>query len=111
MFIVWVILGLVLLMPLASPFIFTDFQIKSISPECVSMRLYNKPCILCGMTRGFLEISRCNFDKATEFNAYSIWLYSTFLINELLLVTVVGCKAMKTINVRKSKKLSNSYGG
>ena len=52
------------------------------------------------MTRGFIEISRGNFGKAKEFNPYSMWLYSTLMANEMILVIVIGCKIAKTINAR-----------
>jgi len=100
LFIAWGILGLVLFVPLVGPFLLTVSKIYSITPVCVTRQMYNEPCILCGMTRGFIEISRGNFGKAKEFNPYSMWLYSTLMANEMILVIVIGCKIAKTINAR-----------
>ena len=100
--IVWGISGIVLLVPLASPYLLSDSEIFAITPVCVSRELYGESCILCGMTRGFIEISRGNLEKAREFNVYSVLLYGIFALNEMVLVVFIGYRAIATIMLTKT---------
>ena len=67
-------------------FILNNSFILSFSPQCYSIKFYNKPCFLCGTTRAFLEIKNFNFSKANFYNTFSIPLFSLFLINSLLYI-------------------------
>lgn len=95
--IVWGISGIVLLVPLASPYLLSESEIFAITPVCVSMELYGESCFLCGMTRGFIEISRGNLEKAREFNVYSVALYGAFAVNEIALAVLIGYRAITTV--------------
>lgn len=103
--IVWGISGIVLLVPLASPYLLSDTEIFAITPVCVSRQLYGESCFLCGMTRGFIEISRGNLEKAREFNVYSVALYGIFAVNEIALAVLIGYRAITTVMLTKTVTL------
>lgn len=61
--------------------------VLSISPTCVSMKYFNKECILCGMTRAFLEIGDLRLALAYHLNRGSIILFLLFCVNSIVFIT------------------------
>ena len=72
--------GGVLLAPLVLP----PAALEALTPECQWKAKYHRECILCGMTRGFVEIARGEFRAAARHNQGSLPLFLTLLANECL---------------------------
>ena len=85
-FIFWSIVSIVSLIVIVSPFLFTESKILLFSPKCYSKLLLNQECSLCGMTRGFIQISRGNFDSAIMYNQYSPFIYFLFFMNSFFFI-------------------------
>jgi len=83
----------VILAVLATPFLVDDNKIKNAVPRCEWKVKYNKECPFCGMTTGFLLISKGRFSEASESNRLSLFLYSIFVINEIVILAVILGKA------------------
>ena len=80
--IVWCIISAVVLFVLASSFVTDASWLSGIFPECVWKR-FGKECGLCGMTRGFLSISKGFWGESLQMNRGALPLYLTLLSNEL----------------------------
>ena len=86
---VWCIISLIILGAVLAPFIFSAETILFIVPACPSAALYNEPCAACGLTRSFISISNFNFSEALIYNKASVYIYFTFLLNEILLTAAL----------------------
>jgi hypothetical protein len=84
--IVWYIISILIILLLSSLLLFNSSTLLYLSPKCTSILLYKKPCFLCGTTRAFVEIKNLNFNKAYFYNAFSIPLFSLFIINSLFYI-------------------------
>lgn len=93
--IVWLVLSLVILMILITPFILPDDTILALSPKCEWKTKYNKSCPLCGMTTAFILISRGKLSEAFTANKFSLYLYYIFILNEVT-ITVFLTKTFLT---------------
>jgi len=85
LFVVWVIISGVMLLVLVAPFCVPADSLAVLLPECASMRLHGKPCLLCGMTTAFIHIARAEFAEARAANRLGLPLYALFVANELAL--------------------------
>lgn len=82
--ILWTILSIITTLILLLPFILDQQTILQNTPTCISKKQLNIQCIMCGMTRAFIEISNGKLISAQSLNNYSIFLYSIFLLNTIL---------------------------
>jgi hypothetical protein len=57
--------------------------------QCASLTLFNNPCPMCGLTRGFFSIWKLDLHAATEFNILSLPLFAAFLIQAVFRAWVV----------------------
>jgi hypothetical protein len=80
----WLVVSGVILLLLAAPVALPERTLFALTPVCEWKAKYNAECPLCGMTRGFLDISHGDFARAVERNRGSVPLYAAFLINECL---------------------------
>lgn len=55
--------------------------IKSQVPVCMSIQYQGKPCVLCGSTSAFYEISKGNWTRALELNKIAVGLFVAIWIN------------------------------
>lgn len=85
--IVWLVLSAMILGVLASPFLFSQETIESVSPVCVWKAKFNRECPGCGLTRSFLHLSAGRVGDAFEANRAGPFLYFVFVLN---LVFVAG---------------------
>ena len=60
--------------------------IKSQVPVCMSIQYQGKPCVLCGSTSAFYEISKGNWTRAMELNKIAVVLYLFILINFFIFI-------------------------
>ncbi len=105
-FIVWIILGFIILLILTAPFILSIDTINAITPTCEWKTKYGRECILCGMTTAFINISKGNFMEAFRNNNFSIYLYSFFVVNEIALIAFVTYKLNKIKSNRDANKIA-----
>ncbi len=89
-FIVWIILSGIILITIATPFLFSTETINTFVPKCEWKEKYNKECSLCGMTRSFILISKGEIDKANKTNKFSLYLYLLFVINEIAVACIIS---------------------
>jgi hypothetical protein len=54
-----------------------------LTPECGMQRLFEMPCLACGLTRGFAAIGHGRFAEAIEYNALSPGMYAAFWLGAL----------------------------
>ncbi len=90
LFIVWIILSGIILVTLASPFLFSTDTINTFVPKCEWKVKYNKECFLCGMTRSFMLISKGDVVKASKTNKFSLSLYMLFVVNEIAVAYIIS---------------------
>jgi len=81
--IVWFLISIMVLVVLAVPFIIDHKTILRATPECQWRMKHGRECILCGMARSFLLISKGCFAQAYSLNRGSIVLYLIFVANDL----------------------------
>jgi len=93
--IVWLVVSLIILMILITPFIFSNKTIVALSPKCEWKVKYNKDCPLCGMTTSFILISQGKFSQAFMANKFSICLYFIFVLNEVVIFFFLANKIMR----------------
>jgi len=110
--IVWLVVSLIILMTLITPFILSDDTIFALSPKCEWKTKYNKVCPLCGMTRSFIFISQGKFSQAVMRNKFSIYLYFIFILNEIVISFFLANKIKRggyydRVIIRLLRKLSN----
>ena len=89
-FIVWLVLSVIILLTLATPFLFSPETINRFKPKCEWKEKYNKECPFCGMTRSFILISEGKISKADRTNKFSIYLYTLFIINEIAVTCIIS---------------------
>jgi hypothetical protein len=91
-FIVWIIVSAVIFLALLAPFVLSTDTLTAIVPVCEWKTKYNRECPLCGMTRSFVCISHGDLAQARNRNRWSVHLYSVFLGNEMLALSVLIIK-------------------
>ena len=57
--------------------------------QCASLTLFNNPCPMCGLTRGFFSIWKLDLQTATEFNILSLPLFALFVIQAIFRAWIV----------------------
>ncbi|MFZ5516988.1 MAG: DUF2752 domain-containing protein [Candidatus Zhuqueibacterota bacterium] len=82
--IVWLILSAIILFIVTAPFLISAGEIYALTPTCQWKTKYNKDCLFCGLTTGFIAISRGDFTAAYAGNRLSIPLYAAFIVNEIV---------------------------
>ncbi len=92
---VWAVLSTIVLMILVSPFVLPQATIFMLSRLCELNHVPHIESPLYGMTRAFLFISRGELSEALKLNRFSIFLYSTFAANELLIVVWLSTRRIK----------------
>lgn len=55
--------------------------IESQVPVCMSIQYQGKPCVMCGSTSAFYEISKGNWTRALELNKIAVGLFAGIWIN------------------------------
>jgi hypothetical protein len=79
----WLIISAMLLTMFAAPHLMSESTLLSASGAFQLSHHEQEPCLLCGMTRAFIAISRGNLAEAVSFNGLSVALYGVLLANEL----------------------------
>jgi len=92
LFISWFVYSVIIFLVLLTPFVLSGKTIERITPKCAWRVRYHKPCPACGLTTGFRLISAGQFRRAEALNRYSLPLYTLFLLNEIILLGVLGGK-------------------
>ena len=83
--IVWIIYSAIALLVIAIT-VFSAGTLHEISPVCLSKSLNGEECLMCGMTRAFVEISEGNIINAYILNKLSIFLFSVMSLNSILFI-------------------------
>jgi len=55
-----------------------------LAPRCASQAKYGRPCLACGLTRGFWLISHGRFEQGAELNPASPAVYAVFVGNGVI---------------------------
>lgn len=88
--IVWLVVSAVTFLTISLPFVLPEAAISRITPACEWKIKYQKSCVLCGMTSGFIHISRGEFNRASASNRFSPFLFALFGFNQLLVLVYLG---------------------
>jgi hypothetical protein len=88
----WSVLSIIVLLIIVSPFALSQNTIFMLSRLCELNHVPHVESPLYGMTRAFLFISRGNLAEALKLNRFSMLLYSIFVLNELLIITILFTK-------------------
>ena len=86
--IVWFIISYLLFLLFIVLYSFDGQFILHYTPTCYSVKYYNLPCMLCGMSRAFIKISEFKFSEAYSLNKGSLYLFFTFFINLVLVFSL-----------------------
>jgi hypothetical protein len=78
----WLVVSAALFAVLAAPFLLPPQTIFSLAPKCEWKTRCGRECAMCGMTTGFILISRGRFNDALGRNRGSIPLYAAVVWNE-----------------------------
>ena len=95
---VWAVVSVIFAVILLLPFFAGRQAILEHTPVCLSKSQFNAECLLCGMTRAFIEITQGHFSAATSFNKGSIALFSVFA---LISISFTGMIFKRFINSLK----------
>ena len=90
LWIAWAIVSALMFAALVSSFFLSAEQVLSLTPGCVWKAKYGRECAVCGMTRGFIHISRGHFQDAFQSNRASLPLYGLFVVNDLAACYCLG---------------------
>lgn len=82
--IVWSIYSTAILVFLVLLFSLEKDILQSLSPVCYKVKLYSEPCIMCGMTRAFLEIKSFHWANSLSYNKMSIFCFILMISNTLI---------------------------
>jgi hypothetical protein len=93
--IVWLVVGSVVAVVLTTPFVVQEESVLHLSPTCEWQARYDRPCVLCGMTRAFLAISRGRLDEARTANRASVPLWLGLLVNESVLAGFLSARLVR----------------
>jgi hypothetical protein len=80
---VWLIISAILMIMFITLYLLPESALLAASGAFQLPHHDQKQCLLCGMTRAFIAISRGNLADAVTFNNWSVTLYGMFLVNEL----------------------------
>jgi hypothetical protein len=80
----WIVVSALILLGLLSLLVLPEQTILHNLPVCVSIRILQKPCFCCGMSRAFLALKDGNLHRAVEFNHWSVPLFILLISNETL---------------------------
>lgn len=61
-------------------------RVKHQVPVCMSIQYQGKPCIMCGSTSAFYEISKGHWNRALESNKIAVILYLFIWINLFIFI-------------------------
>lgn len=86
-FIFWSVISTILIAVIICPYVFTESSILSYSPKCYSKLILNQDCALCGMTRGFIQLSKGNVYSAITYNQLSPFIFFFFVMNSIYFLT------------------------
>ncbi len=79
--IVWFIVSIICCVLVLSPFILRQETIYNIA--AFLQVKHEQPCILCGMTRAFLSLSKGDIQQALRYNNYSVFVVLIIAANIL----------------------------
>jgi len=85
----WLVVSGAILFVLLAPLVLPERTALALAPVCEWKAKHHKECPLCGMTAGFVAISRGDFARAAERNRGSVPLYGALIMNECLAARVV----------------------
>lgn len=95
--IVWTIYSFSILVFLIILFSMDDTLLLAKSPICLNIKLNDKPCIMCGMTRAFLEIKKYHWANSIAYNRMSISLFVLMIINTFFYIKFLTKKICKQL--------------
>lgn len=78
----WLLISGLILLVLISPFVARESVL--LEAGRLVQAPHEKPCVLCGMTRGFVSISAGDFARARELNPNAPAFYILLVLNEVL---------------------------
>lgn len=91
----WLLVSAALLSVLMAPHLLSESTILSVSGALASPHHGQEPCLLCGMTRAFMAISRGNLAEAVTFHRWSVALYGTLLANQVMAAFFLSSRMRK----------------
>lgn len=94
---VWSVYSAAILVFLLLLFLLEKDLLLSTSPVCDNIKLNSEPCIMCGMTRAFLEIKSFNWAKSLIYNKMSILCFTLMISNSLIYLTYLTKKSCKKL--------------
>ena len=105
LFLVWSILSMIIFFILIAPLFLSQDSILKLAPDCVSRTKYNKGCLLCGMSRAFIAISKGNLGVAYSANKAALPTYLTFALNEIFFLGFIFSTCIKKFESEKTSRL------
>ena len=79
----WMVISLVTIAMLITPYAFSADRIRSASPRCERKARTGQECFCCGMTTAFIHLAHGEFSEASHSNRGAVPLYAGFLFNGL----------------------------
>jgi Protein of unknown function (DUF2752) len=96
----WYAISTIILAGLIAGFVLPEETLSGLTPECELKAKYGTECSACGLTRGFMGISRGDYEKADVLNRASLPLYGLFSLNSILFLYFA---AMEFLQRKKPK--------
>lgn len=82
--VVWIFYSLLITVMLVIFTAANDELLINKTPLCQSISENNTECIACGMTRGINAAAKGRLYDSMQYNSFSIYLYTVFLLNTVL---------------------------
>ena len=96
----WYAISAFILAILIAGFVLPEETLTGLTPECELKAKYGTECSACGLTRGFLSISRGNTEEASLYNSASLPLFGLFSLNSIFFLYIA---IMELLQKRKLK--------
>jgi hypothetical protein len=102
---VWLAASLVMLLVLAAPFVApAEMWGPGVIPVCERKAATGEDCPACGLTRGFLAISRGEFRESRQYHTAALPLYGLFLVNQCAVLPWAARRVMRRWRERRRRR-------
>tara|TARA_R110002072_G_scaffold235697_1_gene393306 strand:+ start:20789 stop:21112 length:324 start_codon:yes stop_codon:yes gene_type:complete len=84
LYIVWGIIAVMGQVLVLIPFIIDEKVLLKSTPVCTASLSGEGSCLFCGLTRGFIALSKGMIEEALLWNKFSLLIFLFFLINFII---------------------------
>jgi len=83
-YIVWGIVAIAGLILVLIPFFIEEQALLKTTPMCTTVVTGEGSCAFCGLTRGFIALSKGQIEEALLWNTFSLYIFIFFILNFII---------------------------